>query len=83
MAVQAHPSATEEQLAAISGAIETWDTVLRDCFDDLITLTEVARRQDADIVDCDVDALAFVFAWALEGVEPYPPGEGPYDCSLD
>jgi hypothetical protein len=50
VAVQAHPSATEEQLAAISGAIETWDTVLRDCFDDLITLTQVARRQDADIV---------------------------------
>jgi hypothetical protein len=39
VAVRAHPSATEEQLAAISGAIEAWDTVLRDCFDDLITLT--------------------------------------------
>jgi hypothetical protein len=33
--------------------------------------------------DCDVDALAFVFAWAIEGSEPYPPAEGPYDCSLD
>jgi hypothetical protein len=33
VAVQAHPSATEEQLAAISGAIETWNAVLRDCFD--------------------------------------------------
>jgi hypothetical protein len=33
--------------------------------------------------DRDVDALAFVFAWALEGVEPYPPGEGLYHCSLD
>ncbi|MDF2743095.1 MAG: hypothetical protein K0S88_4471, partial [Actinomycetia bacterium] len=21
-----------------------------------------------------------VFAWALEGLEPYPPGEGPYEC---
>jgi hypothetical protein len=50
MAVQAHPSATEERLAGIRGAIETWDAVLRDCFDGLITLTEVARRQDADIV---------------------------------
>ena len=50
VAVQAHPSATEEQLAAIGGAIETWDMVLRDCFDGLITLTQVARRQDADIV---------------------------------
>jgi hypothetical protein len=167
VAVQAHPKATEEQLSAISGAIETWDAVLRDCFDGLITLTEVPRRQAADIVvhyvptaggvvfggyaicgdhgcpnilvrsdlppsldrdpydpeylgwvtlhelghalglghatnllesfdlmgygwpdlgdpvlsQCDVEALAFVFAWALEGVEPYPPAEGPYDCS--
>ncbi len=169
VAVQAHPSATEEQLRAIRGAIETWAGVLLDCFDGLITLTEVDRRQDADIVihyvptaggvvfggyaicganrcpniivrsdlppsldrepydpeylgwvtlhelghalglghatnllestdlmgygwpdlgdpvlsDCDLDALAFVFAWALEGAEPYPPAEGPYDCSLD
>ena len=33
--------------------------------------------------DCDLDALAFVFAWALTGTEPQPPGRGPYDCSLD
>jgi hypothetical protein len=33
--------------------------------------------------DCDLDALAFVFAWALEGSDPYPPAQGPYDCSLD
>jgi hypothetical protein len=32
---------------------------------------------DPVLSDCDVDALAFVFAWALEGVEPYTPGEGP------
>jgi hypothetical protein len=32
--------------------------------------------------DCDVDAIAFVFAWALEGAEPRPPGPGPFDCSL-
>ena len=38
---------------------------------------------DPVLSDCDLDALAFVFAWALEGVEPHPPGEGPYDCSLD
>ncbi|HEX2157944.1 MAG TPA: hypothetical protein VHS79_13375 [Actinomycetes bacterium] len=37
----------------------------------------------AFLSDCDLDALAFVFAWALEGAEPYPPAEGPYDCSLD
>ena len=86
--------------------------MLLDCFDGLITLTQVDRRQDADIVvhyvptaggvvfggyatcgdhgwpdlgdpvlsRCDVEALAFVFAWALEGVEPYPPAEGPYVC---
>jgi hypothetical protein len=174
VAVHAHPSATEEQLAAISDAIATWDEVLRDCFDGLITLTDVTGRspspqRDADIVihfvptaggvvfggyaicgdhgcpnilvrsdlppsldrdpydpeylgwvtlhelghalglghatnllestdlmgygwpelgdpvlsDCDIDALAFIFAWALEGSEPYPPAEGPYDCSLD
>ena len=27
-----------------------------------------------------MNALAFVFAWALEGSDPYPPGEGPYVC---
>ena len=27
---------------------------------------------------CDVNALAFVFSWALEGSDPYPPAEGPY-----
>jgi hypothetical protein len=167
VAVQAHPSATAEQLAAIRGAIDTWAEVLDECFDGLITLTEVSRRQAADIVihyvpraggvvfggyaicgdhgcpnilvrsdlppsldrdpydpeylgwvtlhelghalglghatnllestdlmgygwpdlgdpvlsQCDVEALAFVFAWALEGAEPYPPAEGPYDCS--
>ncbi|MBV9791893.1 MAG: hypothetical protein JOZ51_27145 [Chloroflexi bacterium] len=173
VAVQAHPRATAEQLAAIHGAIETWSDVLLDCFDGLITLTDVTdsvrNAQRADIVvhyvptaggvvfggyaicgdhgcpnilvrsdlppslnadpydpeylgwvtlhelghalglghatnilestdlmgygwpdlgepvlsDCDIDALAFVFAWALEGSEPYQPGTGPYDCSLD
>ena len=172
--VQAHPSATEAQLAAIHGAIETWSDVLQECFDGLITLTDVTgtaagARRGADIVvhyvpkaggvvfggyaicgakkcpnilvrsdlppsldlepytpeylglvtlhelghalglghatnllestdlmgygwpelgdpvlsDCDIDALAFVFAWAIEGSDPYPPGEGPYSCSLD
>ncbi len=33
--------------------------------------------------DCDIDGIAFVFAWALEGSDPHPPAEGPYDCSLD
>jgi hypothetical protein len=164
--VQAQPGISEEYLAAISGAIETWNAVLLECFDGLITLTQVDSRRDADIVvhyeahaggavfsgmavcgaggcnnvlvsseappswgqepyspellgwitlhelghalglghatnllesidlmgygwpdlgdpvlsQCDVEALAFVFAWALEGAEPYPPAEGPYVC---
>jgi hypothetical protein len=172
VAVQAHPSATDEQLAAIDDAIATWDAVLRECFDGLITLTNVTGSQpseqraadivvhyvphaggvvfagyaicgangcpnilvrsdlplpygvepyspeylglvtlhelghalglghatnlqesidlmgygwigtmDAVLSQCDVDALAYVFAWALEGSEPYDPGPGPYDCS--
>ena len=168
IAVQAHPSATDEQLAAIRDAIATWSSVLDECFDGLITLTDVtgSKRKAADIVvhyvptaggvvfggyalcgdhgcpnilvrsdlppsldrepydpeylgwvtlheighalglghatnllestdlmgygwpdlgdpvlsQCDVDALAFVFAWALAGAEPYEPAEGPFVC---
>lgn len=168
IAVQAHPSATDEQVAAIHGAIATWSSVLDECFDGLITLTDVtgSKRKAADIVvhfvpraggvvfggyaicgdhgcpnilvrsdlppsldrdpydpeylgwvtlheighalglghatnllestdlmgygwpdlgdpvlsQCDIEALAFVFAWALEGAEPYEPAEGPYVC---
>lgn len=52
VAVQAHPSAGPAQLAAIADAIATWDSVLRDCFDGLITLTDVtgSQRKAADIV---------------------------------
>lgn len=32
---------------------------------------------------CDIEALAFVFAWVFEGGEPHPPAAGPYDCSLE
>jgi hypothetical protein len=32
---------------------------------------------DPVLSDCDLDALAFVFAWALEGSDPYPPAQGP------
>jgi hypothetical protein len=172
IAVQAHPSATQEQLDAIHGAIATWSAVLNDCFDGLITLTDVTRargsqQQAADIVvhyvptaggvvfggyalcgdhgcpnilvrsdlppsldrdpyspeylgwvtqhevghalglghttnllestdlmgygwpdlgdpvlsDCDIDALRFIFDWAVNGSTPYEPGAGPYDCS--
>jgi hypothetical protein len=172
IAVQAHPSATEEQLQAIDDAIATWSEVLEKCFDGLITLTNVTGTQPseqkaADIVvhyvptaggvifagyaicgvggcpnilvrtdlppsfnvdpyspeyfywvtlheighalglghatnlrestdlmgygwigvgnavlsQCDIDALAYIFAWAIEGSDPYAPGAGPYDCS--
>ncbi|WP_404386330.1 hypothetical protein LL946_07440 [Knoellia locipacati] len=168
IAVQAHPSATDEQLAAIQDAIATWSSVLEECFDGLITLTDVtgSKRQTADIVvhyvptaggvvfggyalcgdhgcpniivrsdlppsldrdpydpeylgwvtlhevghalglghatnllestdlmgygwpdlgdpvlsQCDIEALAFVFAWAPESAEPYEPAEGPFVC---
>jgi hypothetical protein len=33
--------------------------------------------------DCDIDALAVVWAWALEGSAPHPPAPGPYNCSPD
>lgn len=167
IAVQAHPSTTAGQLAAIHGAIATWSNVLLDCFDGLVTLTNVTGNalnpQRADIVlhfepkaggnswsgfaicganrcpnilvrsdepwedpytdtyvgqtalheighalglghatnldqstdlmgygwpdlgepilsQCDVEALAFIFAWAINGTAPARPGAGPYVC---
>ena len=55
IAVQPHPKATEEQVQAVQDAIATWSEVLEDCFDDLITLTDVTGsdrnpQQAADIV---------------------------------
>ena len=35
---------------------------------------------DPVLSQCDIDALAFVFAWAIDGTDPHPPGAGPYVC---
>ena len=35
---------------------------------------------DPVLSQCDVDALAFVFAWAINGTDATRPGEGPYEC---
>ena len=45
IAAQFHPSATTEQQAAIQDAIATWSATLLDCFDGLITLTDVTGQQ--------------------------------------
>jgi hypothetical protein len=55
ISVQAHPKASPAQLEAIADAIATWRDVLNDCFDGLITLTNVTGsgnnpQQAADIV---------------------------------
>jgi len=36
---------------------------------------------DPVLSQCDVEALAFVFAWALDGTEPQPPAAGPFVCT--
>ncbi len=173
VAVQAAPTVSSEQLAAVRQAIATWSSVLQDCFDGRITLTDVtgSKRQAADIVvhyvptaggtvfggfavcgaggcpnilvrsdlppslgldpyspeylyfvtlhelghalglghatnllestdlmgygwnrangiepvlsQCDVDALAYLFSWALEGTAPPAPGRTTYDATFD
>jgi len=54
IAVQDAPKAAQDQVEAVHSAIDTWDGVLRDCFDGLITLTDVTgtqpSKQKADIV---------------------------------
>jgi hypothetical protein len=170
-AVHVQPKAHTAQVRGVHDAIEAWDDILRECFDGLITLTDITgtgrnAHQVADITvhysphfagnalaglavcgrsdcgnvivgslfppgqggdeysreylemvtmhelghalglghatnleestdlmgygwpdlgppvisRCDVDALAFVFAWALNGEDPHPPADGPFDC---
>ena len=52
VAVQAAPNVSAEHVEAVRGAIESWDAVLRECFDGEITLTDVTggKRASADIV---------------------------------
>ncbi|HEX5018321.1 MAG TPA: matrixin family metalloprotease [Actinomycetes bacterium] len=54
VAVQTVRKAKPRYIAAVHDAIETWDSVLREEFDDLITLTDVTNetrnKQKADIV---------------------------------
>lgn len=38
---------------------------------------------DPVLSQCDLDAIAFVFAWVFEGGAPHPPAEGPYDCAIN
>src|SRR5688572_19308677 len=54
IAIQAHPSTTDEQMEALHSAVDAWNQVLLQCFDGLITLTDVTdtalNKQKADIV---------------------------------
>jgi hypothetical protein len=52
VAVQAAPNVSDEHVEAVQEAIESWDEVLRDCFDGRVTLTDVTGqpRRSADIV---------------------------------
>jgi hypothetical protein len=54
VAAQAAPNVRPRHLAAVRDSIGTWDSVLREEFDDLITLTDVTdtarNKQRADIV---------------------------------
>lgn len=38
---------------------------------------------DPVLSQCDVEGIAFVFAWAIDGAAPHPPADGPFDCSTD
>jgi hypothetical protein len=54
IAVQAHPSATQAQLEAVNGAIATWSNLLDDCFDGLITLTNITNGKKKHRTHVDI-----------------------------
>ena len=54
IAVQAHPSATQAQLNAINNAIAAWSSVLDDCFNGAITLTNVTGQSKNKLRDVDI-----------------------------
>jgi hypothetical protein len=35
---------------------------------------------DPILSQCDVEALAFIFAWAINGTQPTEPAQGPFVC---
>ena len=35
---------------------------------------------DPVLSECDLEGIAFVFAWVFEGSDPHPPAAGPFDC---
>jgi hypothetical protein len=41
----------------------------------------ISGSAEISISDCDVDALAYLWSWAMEGTEPAPPATPTYDCS--
>ena len=56
----------------------------RTCWRAPTSWARLAGFGDPVLSDCDIDALAFVFAWALAGTDPTSAwAAGPYDCSLD
>jgi hypothetical protein len=36
---------------------------------------------DPVLSQCDIEGIAFVFAWVFEGSDPHAPADGPYECS--
>lgn len=35
---------------------------------------------DPILSECDIEGIAFVFAWVFEGGEPHAPADGPFEC---